>query len=126
MNRTEWLAEHAAHVDLSTVRADARVFFNTPEERDAFVARFPKSVGVRSYRQAVLSADCTSVEHYYFGAGIGVLLVANDANGGVNEAGIKRARRFISVLVKEFPNYSVGRSTKMVSVDEFLGAEVAA
>jgi hypothetical protein len=68
----------------------ASITFTTNEERDAFVALFPKSVKVVATTLSGLVID----QPY---ATIQVALHADAVNGGVNETGIKRLRKFIAV-----------------------------
>jgi hypothetical protein len=71
----------------------AGITFTTNEERDAFVALFPKSVKVVA---TTTSAASDPIARQPF-ATMQVSLHADAVNGGVNETGIKRLRKFIAV-----------------------------
>jgi hypothetical protein len=71
----------------------AGITFNTNEERDAFVSLFPKSVKVIGTTTSSAS-DPIARQPY---ATMQVALHADAVNGGVNETGIKRLRKFIEV-----------------------------
>ena len=81
--------------------------FDTREEGAEFIARFPKYVGIKQFRDG---------NGFHFR----VTLSADEVNKGVNEAGIKRIRKFIELagdLGWENP-YRNGYNT----VEEFLAA----
>ena len=69
--------------------------FETAEERDAFIARFPKSAGVRR-------STLSSAEGSFPAAAAQGNLWADGVNKGVNETGLKRYRT-IARIAPELP-----------------------
>lgn len=65
--------------------------FATKAEAEAFAATFPKALRVRVHSMTYGNGQPTT-----WTAGIAdVVLSANAVNGGENEAGVKRVRRFV-------------------------------
>lgn len=80
---------------------DAHVDFATVEERDAFVALFPKFVGVKASFVGTLDQwdDLKTAKQITLPTSfVQVSLTANGTNGGRNETGIKRALRYLAVV----------------------------
>jgi hypothetical protein len=75
---------------------DAMVAFATEAERDAFMAAFPKMVGLRA-------------NHLYHSTGklpcatFSVRMASNGTTGAANEAGAKRVARFAAIAATLFP-----------------------
>lgn len=80
-------------IDATEWNFSAGITFDTAEQRDAFVALFPKSVKVIG-TTASAASDPIARQPY---ATMQVALHADAVNGGVNETGIKRLRKFIAV-----------------------------
>lgn len=82
------------------------LYFHTPEDRDAFAAKFPKSMKVRSFRCDHYDAIDRTTWHTY-GAGLTITApknhwgVTNKTTGEANESGDKRMARFIAAVKAE-------------------------
>lgn len=68
--------------------------FNTVEERDAFVARFPRYVGVKKGHVNGLGN--------VFDASVHIQFRSNGTTGASNEAGIKRVRKALELAGAEW------------------------
>jgi hypothetical protein len=75
---------------------DAMTVFATVEERDAFIALFPKSVKVVASTLSGYDMETSSSWSAPIAAW-GVRIDADGVNGGVNETGIKRINKFMAV-----------------------------
>lgn len=102
-----------AHIEISDIRAAIMVYFETETERDAFAKSLPKWIG--TYFGYCLDYDTGATIPF---AAIDANLTANGTNGGINETGIKRTRRFLSAITNLPITY--GPFSK-VTVEEFLG-----
>jgi len=69
---------------------DAGITFETTDQVEAFIALFPKSV-------KVIASKHSSPEGTFPYAVFGVRLAADAINGGVNETGIKRIRKYVAI-----------------------------
>jgi len=75
---------------------EATVGFSTEAERDAFMAAFPKMVGLRK-NGLYLATGCVPCVTF------SVRMDSNGTTGAANEAGVKRATRFASIAATLFP-----------------------
>lgn len=75
------------------------VYFESDEQRDEFVARFPKYVKVSASALTKWNAEDNS-ESRIPNATVSVTLAATTTNGGVNEAGLKRIRKFLEIATQ--------------------------
>jgi len=73
---------------------EAYATFSTDEERDAFIAKFPKSVKLWGTSLRDLDGKTWSCARFQ------VVLQSNAVVGEVNEAGLKRLAKFQEVLAK--------------------------
>lgn len=118
MSMTEWVAQHKTYIVITEGSMEASVYFDTEEERDAFLAKFPKSVGLRKNVCGVKDigwVPCVQLRAKFRTDGV---------NGGVNETGIKRSRRFLSAIKEQIPG-SREISWSPISIDGFLASTEA-
>jgi hypothetical protein len=73
------------------MRFDVKAYFATEEERDAAIAAAPKAFQLRPSIAGM--GDGT----WYYVAGSYGNLLPNTVNGGINEAALKRFRRFLNI-----------------------------
>jgi len=103
---------------------DADITFETADQLEAFIALFPKSVKVYATTTTTLSDSTIKPQ-----ASFGVRLTADAINGGVNETGIKRIRKYISVATAN--GYELehvrcwGNSLSDADFDDLIGKVVA-
>lgn len=86
--------------------------FESAEARDAFIAAFPKYCGIIANKYGTMARLRSTITFY-----------ADDANKGVNEAGIKRVRKIIEIarqLGHDFGHNGVPALNSYETVDDFL------
>ena len=111
-------AFHATGDKTEPIFAEMSAVFDSDAERDEFLARFPKSVGVKATRVYGYGDEAKA------GAKFRVDFRSDGVNGGVNETGIKRFRRFVALA----PEAEIYRSVftelpnRYDSIDEILNA----
>lgn len=92
---TVYFFAHAAGHDQSRPQHyDVRGDFATADERDAFLASVPKSLGLKPSTLSTYDAAGSRVTVPTIRGG--GRLLADGVNGGVNEAGLKRLRRLLA------------------------------
>jgi hypothetical protein len=109
--REQWL-ERETFVMLTEFSARISRYFGTAEEAAAFAAQFPKSMRLTTQEQWLGR----------YAVSLHTILTANGTNGGVNEAGIKRARRFLTALIDSGTTITYAQITNGITVEEFLAA----
>ncbi len=114
--REQYLADHPTSVTISAVQANIYRNFATADEAAGFAAQFPKSMRLHT---AIL---CGFEDGTAYRVGVSVTLDANGANGGVNETGIKRARRFLTALIDSGTTITYAQISNGSTVEEFLAA----
>lgn len=95
--RRRW-DDSVLHFTNSTYHIQASAYFPTADERDAYLALFPKSSGVKATRIGCRDENGNSVE--YPGVRFSAKISADGVNGGVNETGIKRFRQVIRTVAR--------------------------
>lgn len=78
------------HPDVPS-RAVLAADFDTETDRDAFLARFPKSVGVKAVTSYGVDREPRPAAKF------DVRFLSDRANGGVNETGIARFRKVLTL-----------------------------
>jgi hypothetical protein len=99
------------------VRVAAAAYFDTVEERDAFISSFPKWVKVAATSTFVSGGPKIPT------AMVNIGLIGNGVNKGVNESGIKRARRFLSAIVESGSEIHYPEVNNFMTVEEFMAEE---
>jgi hypothetical protein len=97
-------------------RVDIFRNFATADEAADFAAQFPKSMRLH------MPILCGFEDGTIYSVGVSVTLNANGTNGGVNEAGIKRARRFLIALIDSGTTITYAQIPGSITVEEFLAA----
>lgn len=133
MNTTNAPADHAAEVTARFVAEGIRyelthnnfrmgACFATNEDAQAFIALFPKSVGLK-----VMTFVAYDMETQQFvkmpDVGMFVNLHATKATGEMNETGVKRIRRFITgAIAHGLPLTQRMTGSDYMTVEEFMKA----
>lgn len=87
--------QNLSDVSIDSIECEFKVAFNCREERDLFIAQFPKSMKIRTYSSDVYNDYTafiwvTSTTTWY-GA-------TNEVTGKTNEQGMKRLTRFYKAI----------------------------
>lgn len=82
---SQWDNSQASHVEIS-------MFVDTRETAQMFVATLPKSLRVRATTMSLSGSQLLGMVSFR------VSLNADGVNGGVNETGVKRYRRYLKAL----------------------------
>lgn len=129
---TVTISAYYVHYDVDDAKErpsmlEARASFATPGEASVFKASFPVACRVRSY-----GVSCYDYENDrradYAGASFHAKLVKDESNGGFNESGVKRYRRFRKQLdaMGYRVEWKVDARNAYESEDEFEAALVVA
>ena len=95
-------------------RVGAAVYFQTEADRAEFIASFPKWVKVAATVTYASGGPMVPT------AMINVGLVSNDVNKGVNESGIKRARRFLTAIAEMGSEIYYPQVKNIMTIEEFI------
>jgi hypothetical protein len=89
------LEESLSQVSINSIECEFKVGFDTEEERDLFVAQFPKSMKVRTFNDDVYTAFiCVTSTKTWYGT-------TNEVTGSTNEQGMKRLIKFYKAIELE-------------------------
>ena len=96
---------------------EASVYFDNEVERDEFISSFPKSVGIRANINVGMRRQPIPI------AQMRVNFRSNDVNKGINEAGIKRACRFLAAVAESGREIYYAPIENGMTIEEFIAKE---